>query len=37
MSIFDKVEKINDKLREVEPEQMQNYASPRLVYPAGKI
>lgn len=37
MSIFDKVEKICEKLSEVEPEQMLKYPTPRLIYPMGKI
>lgn len=37
VSIFDKIDKICDKLREVEPEDMKAYSQPRLVYPVGKI
>ena len=37
VSIFDKVEKIRDKLDSLEPEDMRQYPSPRLIYPMGKL
>jgi len=37
VSIFDKVDKIREKLHELSPEDIQSYPTPRLIYPMGKL
>ena len=37
VSIFDKIQKIVDRLCEEEPEEMKAYPSPRLIYPMGRL